>query len=139
MKRIISLSATISSLAAASLLTSCDALWGTASVDIDPGYYSAGIYNDWYPTLSGAPLISPIYWGNQIYPGPGSALPPPQRPNAAWRPGANRPVGNSRPNAVPSTPSVPGQGRPTIAIPDHPINLNGSNPGPALPPWGNSR
>lgn len=138
--------------ATALALSACDSLWTSTSVGVDPGYYGAGVYNDWYPSLSGAPLISPIYWGNQIYPGP-SVLPA-HRPTAAWNPGPWRPSGNIRPGAgvnnpapapapsAPSNPNLPAtrpayrpsQGSGNNIVPDRPININGSNPGPVIQP-----
>ena len=76
------------------MLTSCGALIATDSVGYTPGYYGTGLSTDWYPPLAGAPLVSPVYWGGQIY--PGSLLPPmaPTRPGSAAVPPANRPGGN---------------------------------------------
>lgn len=125
-------------------LTACDTMWGT-SVDVggSPDDYYYGWDGEWLPTLAGAPLISPYYYGGSAYPvgnwrplprpgqgpfgNPVNPVPvPPSRPNI--------PVGNVRPGQpTPSTPSVPGN-RP-VAIPDHPINI-GSNPGIQLPPAG---
>lgn len=136
----------------AASVAGCDALLSDASVEAGPGYYGAGVYHDWYPSLPGAPLISPVYWGNQAYPGP--MLPPLYRPTPAWPAPPSGGSGNSRPasggngNAgisfEPATSETPGN-RPaytppsgTVAVPDHYININGSNPGPAiLPKTGN--
>lgn len=123
---------------ATAMLSSCDAMWG---VDLDSEYpvssYSYSLGGEWRPSLPAAPLISPVYWGNSIYPGP--AIPP----AAHWqqvRP--NSPSGNVRPpQATPTLPS--GNVRPgsttsgeTIALPSHPINATGGQPGIALPPAG---
>ncbi|MDE5799465.1 MAG: hypothetical protein K2H74_00405 [Paramuribaculum sp.] len=133
--------------ATALTMSSCGALWTSTSVGVDSGYYGAGIYNDWYSSYPGAPLAPPIYWGNQIYPGP--PAPPAQRPTAAWRPSGNtRPsagVNNPAPSPTPSAPSnpnppstrpayQPSQGSGNNIVPSRPININGSNPGPVIQP-----
>lgn len=141
-----SIIAIVASIMAATTMTACDALWDT-SMDYDPGYYGVGINADWDPTLPGAPLLSPIYWGNQLY--PGGILPPvggfgPARPYpggiAGNRPIINRPTGNVRPApsipATPLQPSQPSNPSGSIAVPDHPIDINGSNPGIQMPPAG---
>lgn len=128
-------------------LASCDAVWGT-SVGYDDGYYGSSIFNDYYPTLSGAPLISPVYWGNQIY--PGALLPPslpPSRPgtiSGAW----NRPGGNVRPGSgsvsVPTplpdnTPVPSGSGSSSVVPPAGTIRpgaISGGEPGVVMPPEG---
>lgn len=146
MKRLIKIFAAVTVTAAAVTVSSCDAVWG---VDTDPGdyyYYGAGIDNDWYPSLPGAPLLSPVYWGGQLY--PGGLLPPPTRPGMSG-PIYNRPSGNVRPgigNPTPPTPSVPSMPPatqdPVPSVPSAPsVNirpgmLNGSNPGIAMPPAG---
>ncbi len=145
--------------ATALTLSACGTLWTSTSVGVDPGYYGAGIYNDWSPSLTGAPLIAPIYWGNQIYPGP--TVLPAHRPTAAWGPGTLRPSGNVRPGTgvgtpnpgpalpAPSAPSAPApspnppstrpayqpsQGSGNSIVPSRPINITGSNPGPVIQP-----
>lgn len=122
---------------AATLLNSCDALWG---VDIDSDYtpvYTYGVGSEWAPSLPGAPLISPVYWGNAVYPGP------PMPPLTHIRPVApNRPSGNIRPGqTTPASPS--GTIRPGTSasgehpiVPSRPINITGGQPGIALPPAG---
>lgn len=129
--------------AAATLtLTSCGALIASDSYGYSPGYYGTGLSTDWYPPLAGAPLVSPVYWGGQIY--PGSVLPPmaPTRPGSAATPPGNRPGGNIRPGAasIPSTlpdaiPVPDGGG--TSIVPSHPIgNVGGGEPGIVMPPSG---
>lgn len=119
----------------ASTLTACDAMLGT-SVDVGPDYYGSAIANDWYPSLPGAPLVSPVYWGNQIYPG-GAILPPipPVKPNYRPQPVYNGPVGNSRPGQA-ATPSAPAQSSTPVALPSHPLNVSGGQPGIVMPPEG---
>lgn len=116
------------------LTTSCDAIWD-ASVDDYPyygDYYGASIDKDWYPSLPGAPLISPVYWGGALY--PGSTLPPmrPTRPGWNSDPVWNSGSGNVRPGQTtspqPDLPSSSGNIRPSA--------LGGGNPGIALPPEG---
>lgn len=137
------------------LSSSCDAVWD-ASFDDYPyygDYYGAGIDNDWYPSLPGAPLISPVYWGGALY--PGSTLPPmrPTRPGwnsgPVWNAGSGniRPGNPGRPVPLPEGPSGEGNVRPgqtTTPLPDvpsssgniRPSGLGGGNPGIALPPEG---
>lgn len=110
------------------LVQGCDVMWDSA-LDGDPGYggfygdYSgSGFYNDWWPSLPGAPYVSPVYWGGSVY--PGNYFPPapprpqrPQRPpqwNGGGNPGPIINVGNVRPG--------------------NSGNLNGSNPGPVILP-----
>lgn len=121
-------------------MASCDAVWTDSADDYGyyPGYYGIGIDNDWYPSLPGAPLLSPVYWGGQLY--PGSALPPmlpPTRPGTpVYRP--NRPSGNVRPGttpSVPSTPSIPSApGRPGTLPGIPPQQVTGGEPGIVMPP-----
>lgn len=116
------------------MVASCDALWDT-SVGVDagyPGYYGSGIDSYWYPSLPGAPLLSPVYWGGQLY--PGGVLPPlhPTRPGGigpVYGPIYNGSSGNVRPG-----------GRP-VTLPEHPVtppsNVRPSRPGNSvLPPAG---
>lgn len=136
---------------AAMSLASCDAVWTDSADGYVPGYYGVGISSDWYPSLPGAPLISPVYWGNQLY--PGSILPPPVRPpyrpvgpiiggNAPTRPGGNvrpgvTPPANPAPTpSVPATPLKPAQPivPPSGSIP--PSQVTGGQPGVAMPPAG---
>lgn len=139
---------------AVSSLTACDAMWDT-SMDLSPGYsgyYGVGFDEGWLP--SGGLWGSPVYWGGGYY--PGGVLPPvrpPYRPS--YRPNPSPPIinggiGNVRPGSgsVPSQPSVPERpSQPstpstpsTPSVPSggnvRPGNLNGSNPGIALPPPG---
>lgn len=119
-------------------MTSCGGLW-TASAGSGPAYYGYGIDNDWYPSLPGAPLISPVYWGNRIY--PGASLPPlPPGGGVAKPPVANQPVGTVRPG-VPGnvTPSAPGRPGGSVAMPSggfNPDAITGGEPGIQLPPAG---
>lgn len=131
-------------------LTSCDAIWGTSMSygPDDPTDYYYGWDGDWMPTLAGVPITSPYYYGGSAYPlGPWQPVP---RPGTnTWGgpiygggsgPIINRPGGNVRPGQtvttpVPSTPSVPST--PDIPQTDQKLpNINGSNPGIALPPAG---
>lgn len=120
------------------VMTSCGGLW-TASAGAGPDYYGYGIDNDWYPSLPGAPLISPVYWGNRIYPG---ASLPPLPPGAVANPGpvVNQPVGNVRPgNAGSVKPTLPVT-RPGSVVPPsggfNPDAVTGGQPGVQLPPAG---
>lgn len=131
-------------------MTACDAVWTDSADDYGyyPGYYGIGIDNDWYPSLPGAPLLSPVYWGGQLY--PGSALPPmlpPTRPGGpAYRP--NLPSGNVRPGTTPSVPSVPSTPVPSVpSVPSTsvrpgtlpgipPEQVTGGEPGIVMPPAG---
>lgn len=123
------------------LLTSCGAMLSTDTYVGTPGYYGVGLSSEWYPPLAGAPLVSPVYWGNQIY--PGGLLPPtaPVRPGSAINPPMNRPSGNVRP--TPSTPTtlpdaipVP-SGNNSSIVPSRPIgNPTGGEPGVVMPPSG---
>lgn len=123
--------AVIMSFAACMSLVSCDALWGTASVDVDPGYYSSGMYSDWYPPYQ--PYPGPIY--PPVY----RPVPAWTRPSGSYRPSAGRPSnGNNGISFGPATSETPGNRpaynpSPTV-VPDHNININGSNPGPAILP-----
>lgn len=148
-KKIAAVSLIVHSLAAASLLSGCDAIWGT-SVDFAPGYYGVGINNDWDPAMPGAPLLSPVYWGGQLYPGgtlsPGGIFPSQAPPT---RPGWNRPAGGSgnvRPGnsgSIPVQPSNPGGSgnvRPGTVVPPQesfkPSSVTGGQPGIAASPEG---
>lgn len=140
MKRINRLSAIILSAAALSL-TSCGAMLTTETYSPAPGYYGAGLSTDWYPPLAGAPLVSPVYWGGQLY--PGSVLPPvaPTRPGVAVNPPANRPGGNVRPSAgtpatLPDAIPVPSGNSSSIVPPSRPGNVSGGEPGIVMPPSG---
>lgn len=130
-------------------LTSCDAIWGTSMSygPDDPTDYYYGWDGDWSPTLAGVPITSPYYYGGSAYPlGPWQPVAPPG--TNSWggpiygggnapvitRPGGNvRPPQSSTPTpSVPSTPSTPVVPPAGTKLP----NLNGSNPGIALPPAG---
>lgn len=129
-------------------LTSCDAIWGTSMSygPDDPTDYYYGWDGDWSPTLAGVPVTSPYYYGGSAYPlGPWQPVAPPG--TNSWggpiyggnapvitRPGGNvRPPQSSTPTpSVPSTPSTPVVPPAGTKLP----NLNGSNPGIALPPAG---
>ena len=122
-------------------LSGCGALLTTDTYLSTPDYYGVGLSTDWYPPLAGAPLLSPVYWGNQIY--PGSVLPPaaPVPPGSSINPPMNRPAGNVRPSAsrpvtLPDNVPVPAGGNSSI-MPSHPIgNPNGGEPGVVMPPSG---
>lgn len=150
MKRTNLFSIALSALIAASApigLTSCDALWGT-SVDVGSGspydsYY--GWDGEWLPTLAGAPLISPYYWGGSAYP-VGNYGPVYRPGESPWgnqignRPvtlPSNTPVGTvrpgigsgiERPNIRPSQ----SEGNTPMVLPD----IKGANPGIVMPPAG---
>ncbi|MCM1291976.1 MAG: hypothetical protein NC111_04035 [Bacteroides sp.] len=131
-------------------LTACDAIW-TSDMVGDPGYYIGSSYSsEWYPPLPGAPLINPVYWGNQLYPGP-----IPVRPSISntWRPTGNvRPVnpGNSGSTStpVPLPDNIPvgnggnagsGNSRPSNSVvpPAGTFpNIGSAEPGIAMPPAG---
>lgn len=132
--------------AATASLAACDTIWG---YDTDPGYsgyYTSGIYNDWTTPFPGTPIVSPYYWGGQLY--PGAPLPyPPLVGNPPTRPGTsvgpvvrpNRPSGNIRPGSsqsagtpvtLPDNRPVPTETRPGIP------NITGGEPGVAMPPSG---
>lgn len=142
MKRINYLS-TILIAASALTLSSCGAMLTTDTYVGTPGYYGVGLSTDWYPPLAGAPLVNPVYWGGQLY--PGSVLPPnaPTPPGAAVNPPYNRPTGNvrppaSRPATLPDAIPVPsGGGNSSIVPPANNVgNVNGGQPGIVMPPAG---
>lgn len=124
-------------------VSSCDAVWGVDATPDNYYYYGAGIDNEWYPSLPGAPLLSPVYWNGQLY--PGGLLPPSTRPGLSG-PVYNGPSGNVRPGVTRPTPSVPvtppAAQPPVPSTPSVPTGnmrpgmLNGSNPGIAMPPAG---
>lgn len=125
---------------AGNLLSSCD-VWGS-SVDMgmDPNTYYYGWDGEYLPTLAGAPIYSPYYYGGTSYPiynwgtvhrpgyGPWGSTAIPSRPN--------RPAGNTRPGGepMPLPDKVPVPSGNSV-VPSTPINL-GSNPGIQLPPAG---
>lgn len=130
-------------------LASCDAVWGTSMSygPDDPTDYYYGWNGDWIPTLAGVPVTSPYYYGGSAYPlGPWQPVAPPG--TNSWggpiggggnRPIVSRPSGNVRPpqnpTPTPSAPSTPPSS--VLPAPGQKIpNINGSNPGIALPPAG---
>lgn len=117
-------------------LVSCDAMWDTSFDTGSPYSYYYGWDGEWLPTLPGAPLISPYYYGGSAYPiggwGPihrpviGPAIVP-SRPNTS--------SGTIRPGQ-PSTPVPPATTRPSApVVPTKPLPT-GSNPGLQVPPSG---
>lgn len=137
-------------LAVCPALSGCDALWGVStSVGSDDGttYVAPSVYNPYY--WNGG-IYNPGWgWGPAYYPGWGNTVgyypqPPATRPGVI-RPGIVRPgwggaSGNIRPaNPAPTPPAggtTGGQGniRPAGSSEPPYINLNGSNPGPAIIP-----
>ncbi|MCM1349421.1 MAG: hypothetical protein NC338_08420 [Firmicutes bacterium] len=130
---------------AASAFSSCDALWGTSVEAGAPDNYYYGWDGEWLPSLAGAPLISPYYYGGTAYPvsnwrpvhrpgnnwgGQGGAQLPP--PSSGIASGNLRPGQNHVPTVQPSQTPVPSD---NSIVPSKPINL-GSNPGIQLPPEG---
>lgn len=121
-------------------LSACDAMWDT-SMDVVPGYYGVGFDNEWWPSLPGAPLVSPVYWGGQIYPG---SLAPPIRPpyRPDYRPTpvppSNGGIGNIRPgdNTRPAQPSQPAKPIVPPAGTIRPGAVTGGEPGVVMPPEG---
>lgn len=141
----------ISALMAATIISalsfgSCDALWD-ADVSYGTPYYGNGYYGwdgEWIPTLAGAPLISPYYYGGSAFPvgnyrpiyrpgdnpwgGPVNVRPPrpiivpPNKPGGTVRPGQSNGNGPQILKPAPGATTFP--------------NIKGSNPGIQLPPAG---
>ncbi len=117
-------------------LASCDAVWDTSLDSGTPYSYYYGWDGEWLPTLPGAPLISPYYYGGSAYPIGGWG--PVHRPGygpviAPVRP--NTPSGTIRPGQS-ATPLPPASTRPSKpAVPANPLPT-GSNPGLQVPPPG---
>lgn len=146
------------SAAAIAIATSCTGMWETG--DDSAGYYptgsvSIGASSGWWPGDYGYGYgYGPTYWNGTLYPGP--VLPPDPFYRPEYRPVPSRPVrpntstGNYRPGSNrPGTPIVDGgattlpDNRPITERPSTPSggnvrpgNLNGSNPGIAMPPAG---
>lgn len=151
MKTVRKLSLMTAALLAGSVsLNSCDALWDADISYNYPYYYGNGYYGwdgEWLPTLAGAPLISPYYYGGSAFPvgnyrpvyrpgdnpwgGPVNVRPP--RPVT----GPGNSIGNIRPGqgAGNSNNGRPGLLRPAPGASTFP-NIKGSNPGIQLPPAG---
>lgn len=109
MKRINKILALTAATAAVAVsLSSCNTVW-EASVDASPYDYYYGWDGEWIPSLAGAPLVSPYYYGGTAF--PVSGWQPVYRPGTGpWGgPAAppvvnvpNRPSGNVRPPQKPT-------------------------------------
>ena len=135
--KILALGAILCATGAASL-SSCDAVWDS-SVSASPYDYYYGWDGEWLPTLSGAPLLSPYYYGGTAFPvsnwrpiyRPGTGpMGGPVAPPVVHVP--NRPRGNVRPPQA-SNPITPSRPSNNSVVPPNPIPT-GSNPGIQLPP-----
>lgn len=146
----------IPAIAAGTMILSqgCDSLLLGTDVGVDP-YGDASVsvsagntYGAWYPyswrwdwpyTSGGNWPYNSGWWGPVYSPGP--VIPPRPRPRPkpqfpkppvnppVFRPGTSGVNNGFRPGGT----VVPGKFGP-IAIPNHPININGSNPGPVILP-----
>lgn len=128
---------------------SCDGVLFDSSLDGSTGYYGVGYDNEWWPSLPGAPLVSPVYWGGAAYPGSWRpAVVPPGRP-VARPPLVNAGSGNVRPGnsgvrptppSRPTVPTRPGGNNNNSVVPPAgtilPGEVTGGQPGVVMPPEG---